>query len=286
MGRVRLDTTTMAWHNGREVVRAMAPEFRANLGPEDRIDALFALYDQKTLWHDEGSTRRIDLIDVKPGYRDLTNAYHDSVEECLVLTGEVSLDGEGHFVAGDYFWRPAGFVHAAATEVGFRALLLFQGDDEAEHSGRNSRRIRPDEDAGTNQLDRSGPEVVVGPRGWVRTSTWTLPWIPGPVWSRAREQQLAEWDLERLDAKVLSENPVHGGQSVLLRLAPGFRGPAGALGATLDLYVLEGELLLGDDRLTEGAFLHLPAGATDPERSSPHGAIVAVWTDGWLTTAP
>ena len=104
--RTRVDTNAVAWENGLSVVRAMAPEFRANLGPEDQVEQLYVKYNQKTLHIDVPTSRRIDLIRIDAGYRDLTNAYHDSVEECLVLEGELDLDGEGHFEAGDYFWRP------------------------------------------------------------------------------------------------------------------------------------------------------------------------------------
>ena len=95
----------MEWENGLDGVRSFSPEFRANLGPIELVEEVYAKYHQKTLRVDPDTTRRMDLISLAGGYRDVTNAYHDSVEECLGMDGELDLDGEGHFRAGDYFWR-------------------------------------------------------------------------------------------------------------------------------------------------------------------------------------
>lgn len=283
MERVVSRSELVPWQNGREVVRSMTPAFRQNLGPTELVEDLFARYDQQPLLNDQHTTRRIDLIDVKPGYRDLTNAYHDSVEECLVLAGHLHLDGEGDFEAGDYFWRPPGFVHAASTDTGFRALLMFQGDDPAEGSGPTSRRIQPDELAGTNQL-HADPETAVGPRGWVRRQpTDLLPWLPGPAWSSTRHGQLDHPDLDRIEVRVLSENVGTGGQSLLARIGAGWHLPVRRLAASLDIVVLDGALHLGDDEpLVATDLVHLPAGEA-LELCSPVGARLFVKADDWLT---
>ena len=165
MNRQFVDTSRMLWTDGLDVVREMAPAFREQLGPEDLVEDAFARYHQKTLFHDLESKRRLDLIQIDSGFRDLTNAYHDSVEECLVLGGSLTLDGEGAFETGDYFWRPPGFVHAAASDTGFVALLGLQGEDPGEASRATSRNIRPDDEAGTNALHPQDLETAVGPRG-------------------------------------------------------------------------------------------------------------------------
>lgn len=288
-GTLRIvDTQQLAWENGLEVVGRMAPEFRANLGPRELVEDLFRRYDQKTLRHDEGTTRRLDLIRVAPGYRDLTNAYHDSVEECLVLAGALTLDGEGAFEAGDYFWRPPGWVHAAATDVGFTALLGFQGRDLREDSGPTSRRIHPDELAGTNQLHPDDPDRAVGPRGWVRCQpVRLLPWIPAAVWSARRADQAAGWwDLEAAQVRVLSENERYGGQTLLVRLAPGWSGAPVRSMTDLELYVLEGAIELGDGRrVPSGGYLHAPPGTLLPELHCPDGAELYLRSDELLTVS-
>jgi len=281
--RYMLDTVTLPWTNGRDVVRAMAPEFRANLGPTELVEDLFARYEQRTLLLDATTTKRIDLIRVLPGYRDLTNAYHDSVEECLVLEGQLQLDGEGPFVAGDYFWRPAGWVHAASTGTGFTALLMFQGEDPDEQSGQTSRRIRPDEEAGTNQLHPDDVDLALGPRGWVRCQpTGLLAWLPGAAWSAARRGQLTSWDLSHVHVRVLSENIRTGGQSLIVRLQPGITGATTMLKGTLDIYVLEGSITFGEDHLSEANFLHVPAGEALGAVSSTDGATVFMKTSRWM----
>ena len=217
---LRVDTNLLEWENGLTVLATLAPEFRNNLGPPDLVEDLFKKYNQKTLRVDPETTRRIDLIQMDPGYRDLTNSYHDSVEECFVLDGEIGLSGEGHFTSGDYFWRSPGFVHAGDSPQGCRVLLSFQGRNPAEGSGPVSRRIRPDDEAGTNALVPDDLERSVGPRGLVRKlTTWQLGWQPGPVFLR-NEGVCFGFDADRVRFKSLSRNPYTGGQSMLMRLDP------------------------------------------------------------------
>lgn len=285
--RIHVDTGSAAWENGLDVVRAMAPGFREGLGPAGRVEDLYVMYNQKTLRIDPQSSRRIDLIRIDPGYRDLTNAYHDSVEECFVLEGAFSLDGEGDFRAGDYFWRPPGWVHAAETADGFTALLSLQGHDPAEGSGPTSRRIRPDEEAGSNALHPGGDAQAMGPRGWVRClPTALLAWQPGPVWARA-QGAFDGFDLEHLAVKVLSLNPWTGGQSLLVRLDPGYaqRGE-GRQSVATECFVVEGACALGDEALPAGSYLYRPGGALEPPLTSPSGATVFLKADGWLDHLP
>jgi hypothetical protein len=273
-------TDEMEWQNGLDVVRAMTPEFRDNLGPADEVEQLYVKYAQKTVRHDPDTTRRFDLVRLDGGYRDLTNAYHDSVEECLMLSGEVSLDGEGHFDADGYFWRPPGWVHAADTTEGFTALLLLQGDDPSEGSGPTSRRIRPDSEAGTNPLHPMSDPMAVGPRGWVRNHTRFLPWQPGHVYAR-NQGDLALADIDGLNVRVLSANPFTGGQSVLWRLDPGYQQDGGATStAELELFVIDGSAAVGGEDLRPGSYARIPAG-TAPPLSSTAGATLFVKLDGW-----
>lgn len=285
MERMLVDTATMDWQNGLDVVRAMAQEFRDGLGPADQVERVYAKYRQKTLYLEPETTRRGDLIRLDAGYRDLTNAYHDSVEECLVLDGEFDLDGEGHFRAWDYFWRPPGWVHAAETAGGFTALLMLEGAREGEGSGPVSRRIRPDDEAGTNAL-HDDPERAVGPRGWVRRlETGLVAWVPGPVFARG-QGSLEDFGLERAAFKRLSANPWTGGQSLLVRLEPGYtqRVP-GSHATTWMVYVLDGACRLGDLPLGAGSFLYRPAGVVEQPLASDDGALLFVKADGWLDFA-
>ncbi len=282
--RTVIDTATMPWINGLDVLANMAPAFRDNLGPRERVDDMFARYHRKTLRLDDDTTRRLDLIRVEPGYRDLTNAYHDSVEECLVLEGTVSIDGEGEFRAGDYFWRPPGYVHAAETADGFTALLGFQGVDPDEDSEGASRVIRPDEEAGTNALDGTTEGAfaadTVGPRGWVRCSSGLLPEIPGPVVARHRGP-FEGMDLDRLSVRVLSHNPWTDGQTLLVRLLPGYTESGSAHGtAAYEHVVLEGSYEIAGEMHGTGTYLQRPAGVVDHPMTSADGALLYVKLDG------
>ncbi len=88
---VIVDTESLKWDNGLDVIKTMAPEFRDNLGPADAVAKAYVKFNQKTLRIDPKTTRRGDLIRLEPGYSDVTHAYHDSVEECLVLEGDCFL---------------------------------------------------------------------------------------------------------------------------------------------------------------------------------------------------
>ena len=283
MDRIFVNTSDIPWVDGIDVIRSFTRAFREQLGPADEVEDVYRRYHQKTLRHETGSKRRLDLIRIDAGYRDLTNSYHDSVEECLVLEGSLSLDGEGEFEAGDYFWRPPGWVHAAGTDPGFVALLGFEGDNEGEGSRATSRNIRPDEEAGTNALHPHDIENAVGPRGWVRRlQTGNLQWLPGPLFART-QQPLDGMDLDRLQVKILSHNPWTGGQTLLIRLMPGYhqRG-RGSHSSSWEHYVTEGECRLGDEVHTVGCYLMRRSGRIEPPMVSQGGAVLYVKVDGWL----
>jgi hypothetical protein len=275
------NTNDMPWESGLEALRAMAPAWRDNLGPADQVERLFATYHQKTLYHDPTTTRRFDLVRLDGGYGDITCAYHDSVEECFVIDGEVDLDGEGHFDAGGYFWRPPGWVHAARTSRGMTALLMLQGDDLDEGSFATSRRIRLSSEAGTNPLRPASDPLSIGPRGWVRTDARFVSRLPGRVYART-QGTIEAWDLDHLDVRVLSANPFTGGQSILMRLHAGHAdaGPS-VCDAALELFVLSGTCHLGDEALHTGSYARIAGGTPTPPLRSHGGATMFVKIDGW-----
>jgi hypothetical protein len=274
-------TSLMEWQNGLEVVEHMTPAFRDNLGPRDKVEDVYRLYNQKTLVHDATTTYRGDLCDLKAGYEDLTNAYHDSVEECFFLTGDCTLSGEGRFVAGDYFWRPPGFVHSAKTDEGFSGLLFLQGESPGDGSGRTSRNIRDVSEAGNNVLEPD-LEKAVGPRGWVRVSSKYLPWINGVDYSRSQDS-LNGWYADKIDIKVLSSNMHTGAQSILVRFRPGYKeeNPS-SLGASFGGFVISGEGRIGDEVLEAGTWLSLDSNEQHEPISSENGMTLFCKIDGFL----
>lgn len=287
MSRSVVRTGEQEWECGRDVVKSMVPEFRDNLGPAERVSELYELYWQKTLRSDPVTKARADLIHLQPGYEDLTLAYHDSVEEALVLSGSFHLDGEGDFAEGDYFWRPPGWVHAARTEEGFQALLLLTGDAPGEGSGPTSRHVRPPSEAGTNVLHPDDRSAALGPRGWVRCLHHELlAWQPGSLFARD-QGALVDFDLDGCSYKVLSSNPFTGGQSLLVQLEPGYeqRGP-GRHSGEWQWYVVRGDCALGDEPLPTGAYVLSPPGTVDPPLRSTDGALLFWKTSSWLDRLP
>lgn len=266
-------TAEMPWENGLDVVNAMTPEFRDNLGPAELIPETYSKYKQKTLTIDPETTYRGDLIHLEAGYADLTDAYHDSVEECLYLEGDNHLTGDGEHVGGDYFWRPPGIVHSASTREGFRALLFLEGKSEGDQSDFASRRIRPAEEVGMCVTEPDW-EKAMGSRGWVRVSTRNLPWIAGPHWART-QGDTSLLDVEHLSVKVLSHNYATGAQSLLIRFDPGYQqsGPL-KMSARVGAFVLDGSLSVGDEKLVAESWIQTEADETQPGWASAEGATV------------
>lgn len=276
-----VDSRDLRWENGLDYLATIEPQFRENLGPQDQLERNFARYWQKNLHLDAETSRRLDLIRLDPGYRDLAHCYHDSVEEAFILEGACQIDGEGVFRRGDYFWRPPGWIHLGASETGCEAVLGFEG--RSDESGPVSRYIRPAEEAGTNALYPPGDERALGARGRVRhVESDLLVWQPGPAFARS-EGPLEGFDLERVSVRVLSKNPVSGRQTILLRLHPGYRqaGP-GSHTATVQGLVLSGSLDRGATVLGSGVFVHRPAGVVEEAAHSKEGAFLLVKADGFL----
>ncbi|MEO9198749.1 MAG: hypothetical protein ABI206_08355, partial [Antricoccus sp.] len=134
-----VDGTTMPWINGMDVYDTMEPAFREHLGDNpEAVRMMLSRYNMRGLWRDPVTSRRIDHVRTEPDYVDLCEAYHDSVEESYFLGGEAELSAEGTMLAGDYFWRPPGWVHSARAPQGFECLLMMEGADLGEGSSRVS----------------------------------------------------------------------------------------------------------------------------------------------------
>ena len=262
------------WIKGLDTVAGMPDGYAGNLGPEAALADTYSRWEQKTLLDDPDTTRRIDLVRLLPGFADPGPAYHDSVEECFVLEGGCTIDGEGEVGAGDYFWRPPGWVHAASTETGFLGLLMQEGVSPGDASGPATRRERPRRDLGRNAL-HDDLETAIGPRGWVRRLPSSLmPWVPAGL--RAVEGDwIAGMDRRRLSIKMLSQNWTTGACSLLARLDPGYRDPKPRLpGRRLIAYVVSGQLTVNRATLDRGDLLDFPVDSTATTLSSRTGADV------------
>lgn len=257
-GVTLVDGHRMPWINGADVFATMDPAFRDNIGEDvDAALGLLSKYHARCLWKDERTGRRIDHIRCEPGYADLSEAFHDSVEECLVLDGEVELTAEGTLVAGDYFWRPPGWVHSAVSPRGFEALLMMEGAEPCEGSHHVSRVVRPDSDAGVH-ANEADP---VGPRGYVRRAeSRFMPW-------RAHDDsgtRLTTTPETSVVAKVLSSNVETGTETTVLRLTAGWRSTPAASHHERYLVVVRGTLLVDGEPLAPGGLVHVSARVLAP----------------------
>ena len=252
-----VDGNSIPWVKGADAAASMTPAFRDNLGPPAAVENMLEHYWLRVLLHDEESTRRIDHVRVTAGYADATTAYHASVEECLVLAGSMRRDGEGPADAGDYFWRPPGFIHSVQSDEGFEAVLMMEGLSPGDGSGVVTRVERPLADAGSNGLQPSDLTLAEGPRGFVRRArTQSLPW------SRLQPALLPA----EAEAQTLSENPLTGAASFLVRLQGDKRLTGGhRCELTRTLVVTSGALLVNGKRLAPCSLLEVGAGDPLPE---------------------
>lgn len=269
------------WINGLEVLETMAPAFRDNLGPAEGVHGLMSKYNIRVLHQDPVTTRRIDHVQADPGYKDLTCAAHDSVEECLVLSGSLTLDGEGSFGPGDYFWRPPGFVHCAYSDEGFEALLMMEGVSPEDGSGPVSRVVRPHEIAGENII-HADDEEAIGPRGWVlRQPVGLLPWGPVP------EECWREAAAVDLQARTLSRNVVNGAGTWIVRAQEDATIESGTSDRERFFVVLSGDVAVADASpqepersLAAMTLIHVPAGTPAPSMQLGSDASVFVKAGG------
>ncbi len=262
-----VDGNDLHWANGMEVIESMEPEFRENLGDPTRVADLMGRYWCRTLLRDE-ATRRIDHMRVDPGYSDLTEAYHDSVEECLVLGGTMTLSAEGDFLPGDYFWRPAGWVHSATSPIGFEALLMMEGYSPSDASGRVSRVVCHDERAGQNAT-AANLDAAIGPRGYLRrVETRFMPWTPltDPVPALG----------SRLRQKTLSTNWRTCAQSILVSVPAGWRGDIWRSPRHRHIVVVEGAIEFDGRLLEPCSLVEVDPSADPPTASSAHGCLLFV----------
>jgi hypothetical protein len=199
-----VDRPAMPWVSGREVYDSMEPAFRENLGDPDRVGDLLSKYWIRALWNDPATSRRIDHVRTGPGYRDLSEAYHDSVEEALFLGGRATLTAEGDFQAGDYFWCPPGWVHSASSDEGFECVLMMEGESAPDGSGRVSRVVRPDEEAGRHA--RPGASDPIGPRGYVRRIEFCYTPKHGS-WLNIAENELSSLTRQCVSGRRFADGP-------------------------------------------------------------------------------
>jgi hypothetical protein len=266
-----VDGPSLRWVNGQEVYDSMEPAFRDNLGDAERVVDLLSRYQMRSLWLDPSSSRRIDHVQADPGYVDLSEAYHDSVEEGYFLGGECSLTAEGRFVAGDYFWRPPGWVHSASAPLGFEVLLMMEGVDASEGSGRVSRVVRPDDEAGTHALP--GLQDALGPRGYERRAearymVWRL--------HDDRTTRLLHDGAPALRSKVLSRNVTTDAASVLCELPDGWAARPPAVDRERFLVNTSGALRVDGADLGPCSLIRIAPGVPGPDLESPEGTELFV----------
>ncbi len=269
-----VDGREIAWVNGRDAFSTMAPAFRDNLGDPARVDDLLSKYWLRALWIDPETTRRIDHVRTDPGYADLSEAYHGSVEEALFLSGGATLTAEGEMRPGDYFWRPPGWVHSASSATGFECLLMMEGDEPTEGSGPVSRVVCSDESAGTPALtSEGGAGDRSGPRGYVRRLTTRF--LPSEDHDDGQTRLLGP-GAALFTSRVLSRNVQTASASVLVTVPRGWASQVPAVDRERFLVVVDGSLVVDGREVTACSLVRIAPGSPGPDLHCPGGAELLV----------
>ena len=79
--------------------------------------------------------------------------------------------------------------------------------------------------------------------------------------------------------KLLSEDPQTGQRTYFLELSPRWSAPSITFSSTLELFILEGAINVGDSELGAGAFAAFPKGCLSPSISTvAPAAAIAIWS--------
>jgi hypothetical protein len=281
-----IDTASVEWISGPDLLASMDADFVANLGARDEVEDAFSHYLVKPLLREEGG-RRMDLAQFTPGYRDVTACYHRSAEEGFVIDGTFDLAYEGHFAPEHYFWRPPGWVHGTIkTDSGATAIFSFEGENDIEQSGPVTRTVENYGDAGKNALLPEGDPTRIGPRGYTPNVAGAFrPRVPGSVWIGDADTSAA-FDGEHFTARELSRNALTGGGTYLLDLAGGYSQPgATKVTSTYHFFIVSGSISIGDNDYRQGAWVYVPAGVALDAVASAEGAVLYAKPDTALRLA-
>ena len=96
-------------------------------------------------------------------------------------------------------------------------------------------------------------------------------------WQTSRELPVTRG----LESRVLSRDDAKPSTTLMARVPPGWRDTHDAVNGTLEIFVLEGDLSLGGERVGASGFFSIPEGTGDVELRSDTGAqALFYWTVG------
>lgn len=219
-----------------------------------------------------GARTALQRIDPKFGYRAPSAAhYHHMDEEIFVLKGRFTFDGETWLSAHSYCFHPSGTVH------GFRSALA----EESWFLSRVSQEL--DFHFVEKPRDTLKPYSLTGapaPRG--------VSVVPDPregAWQDVTDKT----GRVVLQRRVLSQHPVTGEGSLLVRFLPGWESPHGDHFHTVyeEAFVLDGALEAADGtEFRAGCYSFKPPRTVQSRLRSPQGALCYINTGGPLDFVP
>jgi hypothetical protein len=86
--------------------------------------------------------------------------------------------------------------------------------------------------------------------------------------------------IQEANFKLLSYDPSSRARSQLTNLPPGYSRPAGYHNSSVEIFVLEGDLAIGEKKMSKYSYAYYPAGYAQGPMHSDYGATFIEWWDG------
>lgn len=249
-----LNTEEMPWLPGAERQKRLTAPW-AHAGPELLQQRWFF----KELRIDDQTGAVTLLFKHRAGLCFPGAGYHPTFEEAFLIEGAIKAFEDSPFVPniykkGYYFFRPPGWVHD--SEILQETLILRMTD------GHDARPSTEWQNIGRNLL--LPINEAVEPRGYLRClNSNDLPWVTAFEFVSRHG-----WDIDftyvpkdRLWFKLLSKDRNTGAMTALIRMDERFILPtAGWYTVSQELYLVEGEVLIGEHALRRGGYVYRPEG--------------------------
>ena len=191
--------------------------------------------------------------------------YHTCHEENVLLSGRVDFDGWyqwqalGYLMHPPYWWHPAGYTFPNG------ATILIRLDAPVDFTYRP---IPADWD-GREWIAPEAPH-------WCRNRAVTAAHLDPVPWEAVRDSAGQPLGLE---AKHLWDDVEQGWVAWLLRAPASWQGSGQQYAGSDELYLLAGDLRVGDVRLVAGGYYFEPTVLRD-DLASEEGAVAIRWTRG------
>ena len=272
----------LPWRSSRDFATTVAKEHydKGEFQTGKVADEYFENWKYKVLRVDEKTKGVTRLNWHGPAVNEPNVGYHLYSEEWFRISGEgltadLSYPGGTEMLvdrAWCYTFRPPGWAHGGKTVSDSMGLLW--NDGPVTHV------VTDKAFSGKNVLYPNDPVKALGSRGYIRTRTNLMQWIPMNKYPRisfgSKKQNLSD-----ISYRILSVDSVAEAQTLMLKFEPSFNQENwGKLGSDVEFFVLEGDLSIGDKTFSKYGYAFLPQGYDIENIRSKEGSVLYFKADG------